>query len=526
MLLYARERRQHAETREERDGLLPYRIIPDAQAEAARIQAQANDDATRLRTQADAEAQQLRAAAGAELEQARASSTALVAQGQTQAAQLVDAARRQAQQITSAAEQRAQEDRARSNAIALEGRRLEQESITAAARLIEEAERKAQEIAGDALRARDQAEVYKQAARAIKNTVHGYGDEYLVPAQSVLDELAEAFDHKEAGQKLQEARGISAAMVEEGRAAACDYKEDRRRINAIRFVVDAFNGKVDSILSKVKHDNFGTLAQKIRDAFALVNMGGQAFKNARITEEYLESRLAELTWAVRAMELQRLEREEQKRIKEQLREEERARKEYEKAIRDAEKEERMLQKAMESARKHLAAASEAERQEYEQQLSELQKKLEEAEAKNQRALSMAQQTRRGHVYIISNVGSFGEDVYKIGLTRRLEPTDRVKELGDASVPFSFDIHAMIWAEDAPALETELHRVFQEAQVNKVNPRKEFFRLRLKDIREAVEARGFDIHWTMVAEAREYRESEALRKKRASESITLAMTSTA
>ena len=79
----------------------------------------------------------------------------------------------------------------------------------------------------------------------------------------------------------------------------------------------------------------------------------------------------------------------------------------------------------------------------------------EAQEKKERALSMAQQTKRGHVYVISNIGSFGENVYKIGMTRRLEPTDRVKELGDASVPFQFDIHAMIYSDEAPTLENEV-----------------------------------------------------------------------
>jgi len=138
-------------------------------------------------------------------------------------------------------------------------------------------------------------------------------------------------------------------------------------------------------------------------------------------------------------------------------------------------------------------------------------KLKEAEERNQRALSMAQQTKRGHVYVISNVGSFGEDVYKIGMTRRLEPLDRVRELGNASVPFSFDVHAVIWSEDAPSLETELHKNFALAQVNKTNYRKEFFQVSIGAIREAVERAGIIAKWTIAAEAREYRETLAINK---------------
>jgi len=243
-----------------------------------------------------------------------------------------------------------------------------------------------------------------------------------------------------------------------------------------------------------------------------VNLNGEAFRNARINDLYLASRLRELKWAVAANELKLQEREEQRAIREQMREEEKARKEIEKALREAEKEEKMLQKAMEKARKELDTANDEERAKFEQQLAELSGKLNEAEAKNQRALSMAQQTRRGHVYIISNEGSFGEQVFKIGMTRRLEPMDRVKELGDASVPFPFDVHAIINSEDAPGLENELHNRFGRARLNKVNLRKEFFNVSLSEIRQVVEEKGFEVHWTMAAEALEYRESRAIGNK--------------
>ena len=124
---------------------------------------------------------------------------------------------------------------------------------------------------------------------------------------------------------------------------------------------------------------------------------------------------------------------------------------------------------------------------------------------------MAQQTKRGHVYIISNIGAFGDNVYKIGMTRRLEPKDRVTELGDASVPFSFDIHAMIYSIDAPTLEKTLHKKFINNQVNKVNPRKEFFDVTLSDIRNIIDEMGIEAHWTMTAEAKEYYESKAMVK---------------
>lgn len=174
----------------------------------------------------------------------------------------------------------------------------------------------------------------------------------------------------------------------------------------------------------------------------------------------------------------------------------------------------MLQKAMKDAEAHLATAAVDEKSKYESQLAILHQKLAEAEERGQRVLSMAQQTKQGHVYIISNVGSFGENIFKIGLTRRLEPLDRVKELGDASVPFSFDVHAMIHSDNAPKLEKDLHKIFKLNQVNKINPRKEFFKVPLTSIKDKVVELNLssEIHWTMKAEALQYRESMQIAKQ--------------
>lgn len=380
-----------------------------------------------------------------------------------------------------------------------------------AAQIVEDARVKAEQTAGEALKALANVENLRREAKALDNVINGYGDRYIVPTQSVLDELAEGFSFTEAGASLKVARERSRRMVKDHTAGMCDYVEANRKETAISFVVDAFNGKIDSILSRVKADNVGKLQQEIRDAFTLVNMLGRAFRDARITNEYLQARLDELRWGAAAQELKNQEREEQRHLKEQLREEEKARREYERAIRDAEKEEDALRKAMAKVQRDVEQASDAQRAKYEAQLAELAQKLQAAEEKNQRALSMAQQTKRGHVYVISNIGSFGEDVFKIGLTRRLEPLDRVRELGDASVPFEFDVHAMIQSDDAPALEHTLHRHFMASQMNKVNPRKEFFRVNVKSVREEIESLGIQATWTMKAAAAHYRESLAIDK---------------
>jgi hypothetical protein len=221
--------------------------------------------------------------------------------------------------------------------------------------------------------------------------------------------------------------------------------------------------------------------------------------------------MQELELACRVHEIRQRDIEEQRRIKEQIREEEKARREIERALREAAKEEELLQKAMEKVKSQLAEANEEQRAKYEAQIAELELKWKEAEERNQRALSMAQQTKSGHVYVISNIGSFGENVYKIGMTRRLEPLDRVRELSDASVPFAFDVHAMIWSNDAPGLEDQLHKKFALSQINKVNYRKEFFRVSLKEIRQEIEKDVSEIQWTMTSEAREYHESQAIEK---------------
>jgi hypothetical protein len=382
-----------------------------------------------------------------------------------------------------------------------------------ASRIVEEANRKAQEIGGDAYRSLTEAEHLKATVKAMGNAIKGYGDEYLVPNHAALDDLAEEYTHKKAGLDLKTARVRTKQMVATGTAAACDYAESNRKETAIRFVLDAFNGKVDSALSNVRHNNFGKLQQEIADAYSLVNEHGKAFRNARILPAYLEARQSELKWAVAVLELQQQEREEQRRIKQEMQEEERARREYEKAMQQAQKEEQLLRKLMAEAQEQLKTASDAERAQYESKIQELEAKYREAEEKNQRALSMAQQTKRGHVYIISNVGSFGDDVFKIGLTRRLEPLDRVKELGDASVPFDFDVHAMIYNDNAPRLETTLHQVLADFQVNKINFRKEFFRVGIKDIRDVLNKIGVEAKWTMTAEAREYRETLALEREK-------------
>ena len=380
-----------------------------------------------------------------------------------------------------------------------------------ATRIVERANKRAEEIAGSAYGAMKNAALLEQTAKAMKNVIEGYGNLYLMPGHSLLDDLALAFGHTQAGEELKSARQQTKRMIENATAATCDYVETGRQETAVNFVIDAFNGKVDSVLSRVRHDNAAALEREIRDAFTLVNFHGKAFRNARITEEYLSSRIDELKWASLVQKLKADEREEQRRIKEEIRDEEKARRDFERVQREAAKDEALLQKAMEKATALAAQATADQKAYYEEQLADLARKLRYAKDRGKEAMSLAQLTKTGHVYIISNIGSFGEEVYKIGLTRRYNPFDRVDELGDSSVPFDFDVHAMIKSADAPALEALLHRQFVLAQLNKVNHRREFFKIGLKEIRNVVDKMGLDAKWTMAADASDYRNTLAIEK---------------
>lgn len=502
----------------QREKMQRWQVIVDAEAEASRVLEVAANEASRLRSQSEqlltnatTQAAAMLSDAEAQSDVLKTSALALATSADGEAKRIRDLARRESDVHLETA-------RRESNLLKNEANIYLEQAKVRATEILAEADRKAREIAGDAYDVKLDIGKYERLLRAIKNELHGYGDEYIVPSISLLDELADEFGFTEAGHKLKAAREVVRIMVKAGQAASCDYVEANRRDTAVRFIVDAFNGKVDSTLALVKHDNYGKLAQQIHDAFTLVNSNGEAFRNARINPEYLNARLEELKWAVVSHELKKRDHEEQRLTKERMREEQKALREYERALREAKREEDIVQKALSRLQNQLAHSSAEERSKYENELKELTEKLRVAEEKGQRAISMAQQTRCGHVYVISNVGSFGDNVFKIGLTRRLEPLDRVRELGDSSVPFEFDVHALIKSDDAPALEHQLHRHFVLHQVNKVNHRKEFFRCDLAKIRSEVEALGLEAAWTMRAEARDYRDTLAIDKKIAADPI--------
>lgn len=180
------------------------------------------------------------------------------------------------------------------------------------------------------------------------------------------------------------------------------------------------------------------------------------------------------------------EREAQNEIKRQMREEQQRAAELEKRQLEAEAKEQELEGRRRAVEEALLAADAEHRTQLEETRRQLEQEIADVHKQYERSKSMAQLTKQGYVYIISNIGSFGDGVYKVGMTRRLEPLDRVAELGDASVPFEFDVHAMISCDDAPALEAALHNALSDNRMNRVNLRKEFFRVDLGKIISCVE----------------------------------------
>ncbi len=250
------------------------------------------------------------------------------------------------------------------------------------------------------------------------------------------------------------------------------------------------------------------MEQRIEKSFTSINNLNKS-SDIVISTKYLQLKLDELHLAHEYKEKKQLEKEEQAEIRRQMREEAKLEHEIEEALKEEEKYQGLLDKAKTEAEKTTGAKLEK----LQEKILALAEDLQMAQEKSERAKSMAQQTKAGHIYVISNVGSFGENIYKIGMTRRLEPLDRVRELGDASVPFIFDVHAMIYSEDAPSLEKTLHKAFDLKRVNLVNNRKEFFSVGLDDIENEVKIISSEAAFVLTAEAKEYKQSVALRAQR-------------
>ena len=321
--------------------------------------------------------------------------------------------------------------------------------------------------------------------------------------------------------KLESLRDQERQLIRDGRAATCSVqwtvggstKEGARMAKQnMKLVLRAFNGECDGAVANVSWNNITKMEERIRKACDAINQLGTVL-HVSITQEFLRLKLDELRLTHEYEEKKYQEREEQRRIREQIRDEEKAQREIEKARQEAEEEEDRYQKSLERARAEAAAATGTQLEKLTEQIRSLEFKVNEAHSKKERAVSRAQLTKSGFVYVISNVGSFGEGVVKIGMTRRMEPMERIAELGDASVPFPFDLHAMLYSDNAPELEKALQEFVGEKSVNLVNPRKEFYYgVELDQIEGFVRNRGLSAQFIKLAEAKEYRETLSMRER--------------
>ena len=266
-----------------------------------------------------------------------------------------------------------------------------------------------------------------------------------------------------------------------------------------RLTMRAFNNECEAATANTRWNNVVAMEKRILNAAKQIN-NANASMNLVIHEDYVALKLDELHLTHEYRERLKIEKDERAELARAEREEKKLLAEAE----AAEREERKFSDLLTNARNQAGVD--------EGRIVELEAKLAAAQAESKRARAMAQMTRSGYVYIISNIGSFGDDVVKIGLTRRLDPDDRVRELGDASVPFGFDTHAMIYSEDAPAMETALHKEFSDRRVNASNLRKEFFRVTLDEVEGAVRALAPDGSFFKDREAQEWHETLALRKQ--------------
>lgn len=275
----------------------------------------------------------------------------------------------------------------------------------------------------------------------------------------------------------------------------------------IKQIIRCFTSECKYLISTINYKNIDAVRGKISKSFTILNKLF-AVDNVTLPEELLSIKLEEARLVYAFHERKEQEREQQQAIKAQMLEEEKVRREIENEKKKIDKEERQFKAELDRMMKYLQkAVNDVERQIYVDKIKELEEKLNLLQKDKENVLEREQNTRAGFVYVISNIGSFGEDIYKIGMTRRLEPMDRIKELSSASVPFEFDVHAMIFSDDAPALENILHETFRAKEVNKVNHRKEFFKVDLAEIERVVKKHhNATVTFTMLAEARQYRES--------------------
>lgn len=351
----------------------------------------------------------------------------------------------------------------------------------------------------------------------LRKEIISFDDEILVQEFGLykpMYEFAQALQYKE---ELEKVRHLQKDLIKSKEAVTGtnDWTVNGNKTQGKKMVSDtqklllrAFNTECDSIITKVRYTNFDASLNRIyKSAEAISKLG--TIMHIAITQKYLDAKVQELHLAFEYQQKKQEEKEAEKAARAEQREQAKMQKELEEQQAKFEKEQSHYQTAYEKVLAQLNANPSdsdllAKKSDLEKRLDDIDKALTDIDY---RQANM----RAGYVYVISNIGAFGENIYKIGMTRRLNPQDRVDELGDASVPFRFDVHAMIFSDDAPALEAALHRAFEDKKLNMVNQRREFFRVTLDEIKEVVRE-NYDktVEFVDVPDAEQYRISEKMR----------------
>ena len=316
-------------------------------------------------------------------------------------------------------------------------------------------------------------------------------------------------------ERLNKIRETQKALIKNGHAVSGNMNwtlngsksEGQKMVkNMQKLLLRAFNSECDEVVRNVTYANIDLSEKRLYTSYETTSKLGRIM-NIIISYPYLKSKIEELHLAFEYKQKKQEEKEEQKEIRAQLREEAKLQKEIEEARKKIQKEQKHYQNALDSINKQLLTATDEQKADLEQKKAEIEAQLCEID-KNIKDIDYRESNAKaGYVYIISNIGAFGENVYKIGMTRRLDPQERIDELSDASVPFNFDIHAMIFSDNAPALEAALHKAFENKKLNMVNQRREFFNVTLDEIKEVV-MKNFDksVEFIEVPEAEQYRTS--------------------
>lgn len=273
-------------------------------------------------------------------------------------------------------------------------------------------------------------------------------------------------------------------------------------------LVRSFNVECEAAINKVSYSNIKRIDQRIKKSFEQLNKLNEP-NGVRLSADYGNSKLDELDLAYEYEVKKQDEKDALREQREREREEKQAQKQIQDAQKKLDKELDHYKKAFAELQAKLESLEGDDRAAVQASIDELQQNIDKAESEKKDLDYRQENATAGYVYIISNIGSFGPDVVKIGVTRRLDPMDRIDELGSASVPFKFDVHALIFSYDAYALESELHQRFDKQRVNKVNNRKEYFRVPIAEIKKVLEEyKDLTVDFNETPDAPEYRESLA------------------